>query len=114
RIRRGFGERHFFTFQIGGRLDRAVGRDNDFHFIAKLTAGIAHNRKRDEAGAIDRDWVRAGIKSSHMQRPERIASISAALDCTGKKTTFFPVFSSMYLTKPSQALAYTAGSSTGV
>ena len=45
---------------------------------------------------------------------QRMASSCAAFDCTGKKTTFFPVTFSMCLRKPSHTFWYTAGSSTGV
>mgnify|MGYP003336017780 CR=1 FL=1 len=48
------------------------------------------------------------------KRPERIASICAAFDCTGKNTTRLPVTFSACLIKPSHTLLYWAGSSTGV
>jgi len=63
---------------------------------------MANGTKPAQLTAIGLEPV---LNPATCRRPERIASISAAFDCTGKNTTFFPVVCSMYLMKPSQALA---------
>ena len=43
------------------------------------------------------------LKPAMCRRPERMASICAALDCTGKNCTFLPVAFSMWTRKSAQA-----------
>ena len=49
---------------------------------------MANGTKPAQLTAIGLEPV---LNPAMCSRPERIASISAALDCTGKNTTFFPV-----------------------
>ena len=62
---------------------------------------MANGTKPAQLTAIGLEPV---LKPAMCRRPERIASISAAFDCTGKNTTFLPVIFSMCLMKPSQTL----------
>jgi hypothetical protein len=61
------GERKLLALEVGGRLDRAVGRDDDFHLVAERAALRAHDGERHIARAVDRDRRWAGADAGDVQ-----------------------------------------------
>ena len=65
RGRRGEGE--LLALDVGRRLDRAVGRHDDFHFVAEGAVLAGHDGERHEARAVHRDRIGAGVEAGDVQ-----------------------------------------------
>src|SRR5581483_4929224 len=66
-IRRGRGEGKFLALYVGRRLDRAVGRYDDFHLVAEISVLAGHDGERHEAGAVHCDRIGAGVETRNVQ-----------------------------------------------
>src|SRR5262249_15647286 len=94
----------FLAFDVRRRLDRTIGRHNDFHFVTESTILAGHDGEGYESCAIYCDLIGAGIQTPDMHPPGAHRFDLCCVRLHRKNTTLLPVTFSMCLMKPSQTL----------
>src|SRR4029077_17271844 len=67
RIRGRRSERKFLALDIGRRLDGAVSRHDDLHFVTESAVLAGHDGERHEARTIHRNRIGAGIEARNVK-----------------------------------------------
>jgi len=77
------------ALQVGGRLDVAAGRHDDFHLVTHDAAIFGHRGERHEARAVHRHRISAGVDARNVQTAGAHGLVLCRIGLNGKEDHFF-------------------------